>query len=84
LRGLGWSEGQNITLEYRYNNGRLDLLPNLAADLVNLKVDLIVAWAAPEAGAAEKATKTIPSFFWFTVTRSEPATWRASRGLVGR
>lgn len=63
LRDLGWNEGQNIALEYRYNKGRLDLLPSLAADLVRLKVDLIVAWAAPEAEAAEKATKTIPIVF---------------------
>ena len=63
LRDLGWIEGQNITLEYRYSEGRPERLPGLAADLVRLNVDLIVAWAAPEAAAAEGATRTIPIVF---------------------
>jgi ABC-type uncharacterized transport system substrate-binding protein len=63
LSDLGWIEGQNITLEYRYSEGRPERLPGLAADLVRLNVDLIVAWAAPEAGAAERATRTIPIVF---------------------
>jgi ABC-type uncharacterized transport system substrate-binding protein len=63
LRDLGWIEGQNIALEYRYSEGRAERLPGLAADLVHLNVDLIVAWAAPEAGAAERATRTIPIVF---------------------
>ena len=63
LRDLGWIEGQNIVLEYRYSEGRAERLPGLAADLVRISVDLIVAWAAPEAGAAAKATRTIPIVF---------------------
>ena len=60
LRELGWVEGQNLLIEYRFAQGRLDRLPDLAAELVRLKVDLIVAQATPGAAAAKRATKTIP------------------------
>jgi ABC-type uncharacterized transport system substrate-binding protein len=63
LRDLGWIEGQNIVLEYRYSEGRPERLPGLAAELVRINVDLIVAWASPEVGAAESATRTIPIVF---------------------
>ncbi len=43
LRELGWVEGQNIVIDYRYAEGRVDRLPDLAAELVRLKVDLIVS-----------------------------------------
>jgi putative ABC transport system substrate-binding protein len=46
LRELGYIDGQNIAIEYRYAEGRADRLPNLAADLVRLKVDIIVAASA--------------------------------------
>src|SRR5204862_7268386 len=57
---LGWTEGKNITIEYRVAEGKNDRLPELAADLVRLKVDLIVVTAGPPASAAKKATTTIP------------------------
>ena len=60
LRELGWVEGQNIVIEYRYAEGRFDRLPDLAAGLVRLKVDIIVASATPAATAAKNATATIP------------------------
>jgi putative ABC transport system substrate-binding protein len=60
LRDIGWVEGKNISIEYRHAEGRSDRLPDLAADLVRLKVDVIVAAASPAALAAQKATKTIP------------------------
>jgi putative tryptophan/tyrosine transport system substrate-binding protein len=61
LRDLGYIEGQNIAIEYRYAEGKLDRLPELAAELVRLKVDLIVVSAAERAiRAAKNATKTIP------------------------
>ena len=60
LRDLGWVEGKNISIEYRYAEGRSDRLPDLAADLLRLKVDVIVASFAPDALAAQKATRTIP------------------------
>jgi len=60
LRKLGWIEGKNISIEYRYAEGKLDRYPELAADLVRLKVDLIVASGGATPLAAKKATSTIP------------------------
>ena len=61
LRELGYIEGQNIAIEYRYAEGKLDRLPELAAELVHLKVDIIVvAGGAATVRAAKNATKTIP------------------------
>jgi putative tryptophan/tyrosine transport system substrate-binding protein len=61
LRELGYIEGQNIASEYRYAEGKADRLPALAAELVRLKVDIIVVGAADTAiRAAKNATKTIP------------------------
>jgi ABC-type uncharacterized transport system substrate-binding protein len=59
LRELGWVEGQNIGVDYRFAEGRLERLPDLAAELVRLKVDIIVAQATPGAAAAKNATETI-------------------------
>src|SRR5439155_23162739 len=61
LRERGYIEGQNIAIEYRYAEGKLDRLPELAAELVRLKVDIIVvAGGDPDVRAAKNATKTIP------------------------
>src|SRR5262245_27250546 len=60
LRGLGWIEGQNIVIDYRYAEDRVDRLPDLAAELVRLKVDLIVSWGTQGVTAAKNATETIP------------------------
>ena len=60
LRDLGWIEGKNISIEYRYAEGRYDRLPDLAADLVRLKVEVIVTSVPPDAVAAQKATRAIP------------------------
>ncbi|MBM4296451.1 MAG: hypothetical protein FJ143_01790 [Deltaproteobacteria bacterium] len=61
LRALGYIEGQNITIEYRYAEGQLDRLPELAAELVRLKVDIIlVRGGTTTIRAAKNATKTIP------------------------
>ena len=60
LTKLGWIEGKNITIEYRFAEGKGDRLPELAAELVRLKVDLIVVAATPSALAAKKATTTVP------------------------
>ena len=60
LRELGYVDGQNIAFEYRDAEGKLDRLPGLAAELVGLKVDVIVTATEPAARAAKGATSTIP------------------------
>ena len=60
LRELGYVEGQNIVIEYRSAGGVADRFPNLAAELVQLKVDVIVVTGTPATQAAKNATKTIP------------------------
>ena len=60
LRELGYVEGRNVTYEYRWNKGRNDLYPALAAELAALPVDLIFTIATPAALAARGATSTIP------------------------
>jgi putative tryptophan/tyrosine transport system substrate-binding protein len=60
LRELGHIEGQNIAIEYRYTEGKVDRAAELAAELVRLKVDIVVAGGGPWISAAKNATKTIP------------------------
>jgi putative tryptophan/tyrosine transport system substrate-binding protein len=60
LRDLGYVEGQNIAIEYRPAEGRYDRLPRLAAELVRLKVDVIVTYGTPATRAAKQATTTVP------------------------
>jgi putative ABC transport system substrate-binding protein len=60
LRELGWVDGENISIEYRWAKEKPELLPELAADLVRLKVNLIVAPFTAAVEAAKKATSTIP------------------------
>jgi putative ABC transport system substrate-binding protein len=60
LRELGYLEGQNIAFESRFADGKADRLPGLAAELVALKVDVIVTSGTPASLAAKQATRTIP------------------------
>ncbi len=60
LRDFGYVDGQNIKIEFRSGEGKLNILPDLAADLVRLKVDLIVASETPAVQAAKQATSVIP------------------------
>jgi len=60
LSKLGWIEGKNIAFEYRFSEGKTENLPELAAELVRLKVDLIVISGTPTALAAKNATTAIP------------------------
>src|SRR6185436_5311259 len=60
LSRLGWIEGKNIAIEHRFSEGKSERVSELAAELVRLKVDLIVVTGAPTALAAKKATTTIP------------------------
>jgi putative tryptophan/tyrosine transport system substrate-binding protein len=60
LRELGYVEGKNIVIEWRYAEGKPDRLRELAAELVRLKVDVIVSWGPPVTRSAKEATSTIP------------------------
>ncbi len=60
LQKLGWIEGKNITIEYRFTDHKTERLPELAADLVRLKVDVIIVTSPAAALAAKSATTTIP------------------------
>ena len=60
LSKLGWIEGKNVTIEYRFAEGKLERLPELTSDLVRLKVDLIMAQGTPGTLAAKNVTTTIP------------------------
>lgn len=63
LRQLGYIEGQSIAIEWRLAEGRFDRLPELATELVRLKVDVILAPGPPYVSAAKNATTTIPVIF---------------------
>jgi putative ABC transport system substrate-binding protein len=75
LHELGWVEGRNIAFEYRSADGRRDRLPDLAADLVRLKVDVIVTSVDSDTSAARDATRVIPIVM---VTPADPVAF----GLV--
>jgi putative tryptophan/tyrosine transport system substrate-binding protein len=75
LRDLGYIEGKNILVEYRYAAGMTDRMPSLVAELVQLKVDVVVVSALPAIRAAKQATKTIPIVM---VTTQDPV----ATGLV--
>jgi putative tryptophan/tyrosine transport system substrate-binding protein len=67
LRDLGYIEGKNIVVEYRYVEGKLDRIPSLVAELVQLKPDVLVVQALPAIRAAKQASKTIPIVMLATV-----------------
>jgi putative ABC transport system substrate-binding protein len=75
LRDLGYVEGRNVVIDYRFAEGKLERLPALAAELVALKVDVIVVGAEPHSLAAKQATKTLPIVF---ATATDPV----ASGLV--
>lgn len=60
LRDLGWVEGQNVVVEARWGEGRIDEFPRIIAELVALPVDVIVAWGPQAIRAAQQATATVP------------------------
>jgi putative tryptophan/tyrosine transport system substrate-binding protein len=69
LSDLGWIEGKNIVLEFRWAEGRFDRLPSMVDDLIRLKIDLIVAPTSIYTDAAKRATSTIPIVF---VSHADP------------
>jgi putative ABC transport system substrate-binding protein len=78
LRERGYLEGKNILLEYRYAHGKEDRLRELAAELVRLKVDVIVVTADVSAQAAQDVTKTIP----IVMTTGDPVSWGLAESLA--
>src|SRR5262245_14163194 len=60
LRELGWTDGKNVIIERRFAENRIERLPDLAAELVRLNVDVIVGFGTPPPLAAKRATTTIP------------------------
>jgi putative ABC transport system substrate-binding protein len=63
LEGMGYVEGKNLAVERRFADGQLDLLPGFAAELVSLRVDVLVTQGTPASLAAKRATSTIPIVF---------------------
>src|SRR5713226_305631 len=80
LRELGYVEGQNIAIEYRFAEAKLERLHDLAAELVRLKVDVILTINTPASQAAKNATKTIPIVFTYV---ADPAALVASLARPG-
>ena len=78
LRDRGYTEGKNILLEYRYAQGEEGRLPELAAELVQLKVDVIVVTADVSAQAAHRVTKTTP----IVMTTGDPVSWGLAESLA--
>ena len=80
LSELGWIEGKNISIEYRFAEQEAERLPELAAELVRLGVDLIVTTGDPPTFAAKKVTTTIPIVMTASSTESLKGWLPVSRG----
>jgi putative ABC transport system substrate-binding protein len=83
LRGLGYVEGQNIAFEARFAEGKLERLPELAADLVRLKVDIIVTQGGAGVEAARRATSTTPVVIALASGDAVAVGWIASLARPG-
>jgi putative tryptophan/tyrosine transport system substrate-binding protein len=82
LREIGYVEEQNFTIEYRFSEGKVDRLPDLAAELVRLSCDVIVTTGTEAAEVAKKVIKTIPVVMAFGGMPKGVASSRASRTPV--
>ena len=90
LHELGYSEGRDVAFEFRWANGKLERLTQLATELADLKVDVITAFSTPAAIAAQKATTTIPIVFSAVgdpvgiglVPESRPSRWKRDRFVI--
>jgi putative ABC transport system substrate-binding protein len=81
LRGLGWVEGRTVAIEYRWAEGRSERFAEVAAELVRLKVDVIVTGGTAAVMAAKQATSVIPIVF---ATAGDPVGAGLVASLVGR
>ena len=77
LRELGYVEGKNIVIEYRHADGKLERLPGLAAELVRLKVDVILTGGSQTTTAGKQATSTIPIVVGSAGTLWDRGLWQA-------
>jgi putative tryptophan/tyrosine transport system substrate-binding protein len=75
LREFGWIENRNMAIEYRWTEGNNERYPQIAAELVRLKVDVIVALGSPAIVAAKQATTVIPIVFPLASDRLATASW---------
>jgi putative tryptophan/tyrosine transport system substrate-binding protein len=75
---LGWTEGRNVAIEYRWAEGRAERYTEIAAEFVRLKVDVIFTYSTPAVLAAKQATSVIPIVF---ATASDPVGTGLSRTL---
>ena len=84
LEDLGYVEGENILIEFRYAEGKRDRIPSLVADLVQLKVDVLISGDEPAIRAAKQATKKIP-LSWSSIRiqsrRGLSIAWLAPGGI---
>jgi len=83
LRDLGWIDGQNIVVNYRFADSNVNRLPDLAAELVRFRADVIVAGANAAVIAAKNAARTTPIVMFLTIDPVDAAWWRASLGQAG-
>ena len=81
LRDLGYIDGRNTVIEYRYSDGKNERLPALAAELVRLKPEIIVTGGSPSTRAAKEATSTIPHILYISLFPHTPVS-ENSAGIV--
>ena len=82
MRDHGWIEGKNLSIEYRYAEGKIERVPDLAADLIRLKVDVIVTAITTDALTAQKAAKAIPAIPIVTAAASDPVATGLAESLA--
>jgi putative ABC transport system substrate-binding protein len=82
LRDLGWINGKNVVVEYRFANSDMERLASFASELVESRPDIIVAGANAAVSALKNATQTIPIVMFLAADPVVPASWPTSHGRV--